>query len=308
MRYISLAGIFLIALSASAEGSRRAPVSEIVCSTENNPGIPSEIVLYDINSVRQRSLTADLIFFNFMPSWTTGNQILFSSNRDGGGAQKIWRIDFGGGGITQITSGGADIDYAMEMNRARTKIAFTRIVGGSAVANVWTMNPDGTGQVQLTNTTDRPGKNDWSLRPSWTPDGSQIFFASTENSHNGDSQIWRMSADGSEKTQITFGQGGNYPDANVPDVSADGKRVTFWSGEEGTFGEVWVMDINGGNVHQLTETPDPGSSDGPHFVNWSNHRIVYTRRFIGQSHPDTWIVDADTKETRLLGAGMSICD
>ena len=43
----------------------------------------------------------------------------------------------------------------------------------------------------------------------------------------------------------------------------DGARIVYWSGFETEYGEVWAMDADGPHQRQLTETPDPHSSDNP---------------------------------------------
>ena len=56
---------------------------------------------------------------------------------------------------------------------ANGKIAFVRS------GDIWTMNPGGTGQVNLTNSAENESS------PAWSADGQQIAFASV-------GRIWRM--------------------------------------------------------------------------------------------------------------------
>jgi TolB protein len=57
------------------------------------------------------------------------------------------------------------------------------------------MNADGTEQINLTNT---PTTDE--ITPQWSPDGSQIAFASNQD---GNLDIFVMNADGSGKTNLT---------------------------------------------------------------------------------------------------------
>src|SRR4051794_4803243 len=68
------------------------------------------------------------------------------------------------------------------------KIAFTR---GD---DVWTMNPDGTGQVNLTNDPAFDGE------PAWSPDSTRIAFTSTRD---GSAAIYTMLADGTSVTKVS---------------------------------------------------------------------------------------------------------
>ncbi len=64
---------------------------------------------------------------------------------------------------------------------------------------IWSMNPDGSGQRQLTN--DSADK----AMPVVSHDGNWIFFHSNRA---GDMQVWRMNFDGSNQVQITDANGG----------------------------------------------------------------------------------------------------
>jgi serine/threonine protein kinase/Tol biopolymer transport system component len=71
-------------------------------------------------------------------------------------------------------------------------------------------------------------------------DGRHIVFESADN-------IWKMDADGSNKTQLTSGGG-----ASVPDCSPDGKWVVYESIDKSVGSTVWRIAIEGGQPIQLT--------------------------------------------------------
>lgn len=108
-------------------------------------------------------------------------------------------------------------------------IIFSSIMSGND--EIWSVNPDGSGQRQLTNNAADDGS------PIVSPDNSWIFFASNRT---GEAQVWRMNADGSNQMQITQTEGG-YPLSVSPDskwlfyrsaLNGNLRRVSAKGGEE----------------------------------------------------------------------------
>ena len=91
------------------------------------------------------------------------------------------------------------------------KIYFGSMMSGND--EIWSINPDGGSQRQLTN-----NAADESV-PIASPDGNSIFFVSNRT---GAAQVWRMNADGSLQTQITQKEGGK-----PIFVSPDGEWVYY---------------------------------------------------------------------------------
>jgi TolB protein len=115
----------------------------------------------------------------------------------------IFTMNPSGGGRKQVTpwekGGLADkIDWSPDGAR----IAFSSPGIGDrpgVSSNVFTVLPDGTGLVKLTNS--RGGKINNGL-DSWSPDGKQIAFVSNRS---GTYEIYVMNANGSGVTQVTRG-------------------------------------------------------------------------------------------------------
>lgn len=83
--------------------------------------------------------------------------------------------------------------------------------------------------------------------------------------------IWRMRSDGSEREQLTFGQGNNMQCA----VSPDGNTMAFVSERTGR-PQVWRMNADGSDPVQLTDVAD--SVHFPHFSR--DGRYIYFGTFI----------------------------
>ena len=115
---------------------------------------------------------------------------------------------------------------------ANTKIAITYN------DEIYRMNIDFTGKVNLTNT---PGREYY---PAWSPDGSKIAFMSNRD---GDWQIYVMNADGMGQTRLTTNNAVDWG----PTWSPDGTKIAFHSNRDGN-NEIYVMNANGTGQNRLT--------------------------------------------------------
>src|SRR6476619_6990587 len=97
---------------------------------------------------------------------------------------------------------------------------------------IFSMNGDGSGLVQLTENESNDGGADWS------PDGTRIVWAHTPDDTQNDIDIWVMNADGSGQTQLTSDQ---IPDWE-PAWSPDGTKIAFTRREvDGEATDIFVM-------------------------------------------------------------------
>lgn len=119
-------------------------------------------------------------------------------------------------------AGASSISFAPD-----AKIYFSSGVSGNE--EIWSVNADGTGKRQLTNT-----EADESL-PIAVPDGKTVIFISNRS---GAAHIWRMNADGSNQTQVTNKEGG-YPVF----VSPDGEWIYYHHGINRT---LWRVSLKTG--------------------------------------------------------------
>lgn len=113
------------------------------------------------------------------------------------------------------------------------KIIFSANSGDTT--NLWEINPNGSGQRQLTN-------SQGNTTPLVSRDGKFIFYTSNTTDAY---QLWRMNSDGSNQTQITKREGG-YPLG----MSPDGKFVYYKSALKDN---IWQVPIEGGEEKVVFE-------------------------------------------------------
>jgi Tol biopolymer transport system component len=183
------------------------------------------------------------------PAWSpNGKRIIFTSNRDGD--FEIYTVNRQGADIKQLTSNTATdtnqmLDAFPSYSPNGTKIVFASQRDGNL--EIYTMNANGSSQANISTDV---GDD---LLPTWSPDGKKIAFASTRD---GDGEIFVMNANGAGVSQLTV----NNPAADtLPIWSPQGNKIAFASDRDDLVNnnpDVFVMSPNGGNVVNLTETPD----------------------------------------------------
>lgn len=117
--------------------------------------------------------------------------------------------------------------------------------------DIYIIPAEGGQEIQLT---DAKGLNDG---PEYDPSGEYIWFNSVRT---GLMQAWRMKADGSEQTQMTFDEGWN---TWFPHVSPDGKKVVMVCYKKGDLEpgehlphknvELRLMDADGSNLQTIAK-------------------------------------------------------
>lgn len=123
------------------------------------------------------------------------------------------------------------------------RIAFVRDFPRSGRSDIYSIEPDGTGQHRLTWSGDA-----WS--PTWSPDGARIAF---EDVRGGDSEIYSADGDGGDLLQITD----NTTDEATPAWSPDGDWIAFASDaeseREGSY-DIYKMRGDGTEITRLTDS------------------------------------------------------
>lgn len=147
-----------------------------------------------------------------------------------------------------VLVGCASADAAVAPNG---KIAYVvceySVVTGSDTCDIWVMNPDGTGQTNITNTPDINESN-----PVWSPDSLKIAFNSGDTIYFSD--IWIMNADGSGRTNVT--QNPSYQFG--PTWSATGDKLAFVRNVPGititSQFDIFVINVDGTGLTNITDS------------------------------------------------------
>jgi TolB protein len=126
----------------------------------------------------------------------------------------------------------------------------------SVTAEIYAMNPDGTGAPQrLTFNTEEE------RAPAWSNDGTRIVFMCRRGGN--DFEICVMNADGSNQSQLTNNLVGDL----TPTWSVDDQQIMFHRPVAGRL-QLFAMNADGTNQHQVTNAAGNNA-----FANWGWLRV-----------------------------------
>lgn len=177
---------------------------------------------------------------------------------------------------------------------ANGKIAFHSSSLGVGFQNdVFVMNPDGSGRIQLT------ADPTPDFTPAWSPNGKKIAFASYRDGTPG-SQIYVMNANGSDQTRLTlFGTGGSY----APTWSPAGTKIAFTHDNfpADFHSGISVVNADGSNPTELTSTLS--SRDSAPALSPNGQKIAFARRESGGTG-NLYLMNADGSAQTPLTSGF----
>jgi Tol biopolymer transport system component len=168
---------------------------------------------------------------------------------------------------------------------------FVYSCGFDFTLNICTMNPDGTGEIKIT---DDPGNDHdpevsssgeiawtrlsdqvWTMNadgsqkknlgnfgvpvyaPTWSPDGSKLAFGCWDPAHVTDSGICVANKNGTGLDMVYVSSG-----ATQPDWSPDGQKIAFQSEAGQDHFDIWVLNLQTEQAINITNT-DPQDEHGP---------------------------------------------
>ncbi len=210
-----------------------------------------------------------------------------------------------------------------------SRIAFAGESDSEYVSEIYSMDPDGSHLLQLTN------NRGVELSPSWSPDGRRIAYLSRQQNEfhaylmkadgSGQSrltnsstpewgarwspdgqkiaisspvgsgtEIFLVKADGSQRTQLTYMGNDNY----VDDWSPDGQRLVFqcdWKGSKNQAAQICIINADG--THLVHVTDDKSDNGSP---SWSpdGRRIAFTSN--RERHYGIYVMNIDGSNQQRL--------
>jgi Tol biopolymer transport system component len=168
-----------------------------------------------------------------------------------------------------------------DSGKPRPDLAFVSTRDGDYA--IFGMNADGGHQRRLTRQRGDPSTQTglfYQTEPAWSPDGTQIAFASRRN---GSFQIFVMRADGSGARRLTSTKA----DDQNPTWSSDGSKIAF---DRGSPGDIWVMRADGTRAHRIG---DDFADEGDPAWSPNGRWIAFSRRTPGTTAREIWLVHPD---------------
>ena len=176
---------------------------------------------------------------DFHPTFSSdGSKIAFASSRSGHLA--IWVMNVDGSSPIELVDGIGGVEA--EFSPDGTKIVFSGNGGSGNDKEIWTMNADGTGRHNLSQSID---SHDYS--PSFSPDGTKVVYFRDPKMGSTEPEIYMMNIDGSNKVNITNNGGGDHNPSLVLTVLASSS-----SRSRNNNAEIFVMNVDGTNQINLS--------------------------------------------------------
>ncbi|WP_144959203.1 carboxypeptidase regulatory-like domain-containing protein [Gillisia sp. Hel_I_86] len=179
-----------------------------------------------------------------------GNNVIFSSNNEGD--------------EVQLTSS-SNNSFRPRKNLNVNLIAFYRTTGGAT--HLFTMQPDGTNQKQITNSIPANGINNETLDFSWADNGGYLLYPNFD-------KVYKINIDGSGKEIAYQAPPGRY----VLDIqqSEDGTRIlVLETNLQGYDGSIFTIDNSGEKIDVFVQNVK-GTLGGID-ISVDNNLILFTR-------------------------------
>ncbi|GHC55552.1 carboxypeptidase regulatory-like domain-containing protein [Ulvibacter litoralis] len=178
-----------------------------------------------------------------------------------------------------LTSSGTN-SWRPRRNTETGKIAFLRSVGGAV--HLFTMNEDGSGQFQVTNSEPVNGFNFDEVDFAWSPSGDRFLYPSFE-------KLYIINADGSGKAKFYETSNGNF----ITEVDWSRFNDIIAIKTNNLYGynvEIYTIDISG-NLLYTALTGQPGGAGGLD-LNVDGSKLLYYYDESGSQLPEYYLQKA----------------
>lgn len=225
--------------------------SRIVFTSNETDNGRNDIFLRDENGT-VRNLTSHPATDEWARWSPDGRQIVFGSDRDGVFA--IYVMDAEGREVRRLTDPPRLGRYASWSPDGR------HIIFRSGI-DIAIVPSDGSGPaISLT----REAAPSFAQMPAISPDGRSVAFMSFREGY---CAVFRMTIEGFDQVNLTPKDAADAPSrwcSRAPAWSADGRTILFMSQRPGTGGvnQIFAVDMDGGNLEQLTDAGANGSPRG----------------------------------------------
>ena len=228
-----------------------------------------------------------------------GGGIAFVSDREDGRTLQVWRMLPDGTELRQLTFGPGD-KAQPRWSPDGQRLVFVAPGGTDSFGNklgldVWSMNFDGTGILNLT---DSPGDD---TDPAWSPDGARIGFASTRSNNLRQVFVAEVACTPAPGA-CSLGKPRNYsfsPEFNAvefaPVWSPDGARLAVVASINGAPGRIY---FHPGTLDEGGIAPTPSAFDrsdtivGADHLDWSSDGLFLTYTWKQPGTNEIYIVPA----------------
>jgi len=232
-------------LAQNVQDIWKSPTNIIPISITGFTGEADSVLKFDLSVLGLELATPDKA--QYLVSGTQEGRLAGRLQQGGAGGGSIFARIYSSGTIRAQAHAFAD-DIAKAIRDTapifHTRIAFCRNAGANI--ELFVSDFDGHDPVQMT--------HDGSLvaTPSWAPGGRALFYTSWKSGYT---QIIEHEAATGKRSVFAGYGGGNFN----PVVSPDGAKVAMILSKGGS-PNLYVSDISGGNLQQLTRERDDASS------------------------------------------------
>jgi serine/threonine protein kinase/Tol biopolymer transport system component len=194
--------------------------------------LKASLVLIDLDTGAERTLASHdwraIACLAWLPD---GTGVLVNGSESGGeGSTQVWLVSPSDGSVRRITN---DLSTYRGLSLSADGTSFLTVRNETRTRLWAVLDGDMNSAKEITA---GAGTDDGVNGFSWTPDG-RIVYTSTSS---GNSDIWIMNADGSNRVQLTNDPG----EDELPLVTPDGRSVVFVSTRDGG-PTLWRVNIDG---------------------------------------------------------------